>query len=204
MRGIDGVARNRRQHLLVSSYHGDQEQQGALRAMRGRVDGLLVLSPYAESPGFLTDNLPQSLPTVLINTYLPGRPPGAEHRRPRRRHGDDPPPAGCRPPPHCLHFWSGPQLRRARCLRGFRDALVAFGSGAEGIELPGDFDEASGHRAGQELLAAGALPDAVFAANDMMALAACMRSRRQGSVCRPMLPWQVSMTFHWRVSSTRR
>ena len=29
MRGIDGVARNRRQHLLVSSYHGDQEQQGA-------------------------------------------------------------------------------------------------------------------------------------------------------------------------------
>lgn len=72
MRGIDGVARERRQHLLVSSYHGDQEQQGAaLRAMRGRVDGLLVLSPYAESPGFLTDNLPQSLPTALINTYLP-------------------------------------------------------------------------------------------------------------------------------------
>lgn len=72
MRGIDGVARERRQHLLVSSYHGDQEQQGAaLRAMRGRVDGLLVLSPYAESPGFLTDNLPQALPTVLINTYLP-------------------------------------------------------------------------------------------------------------------------------------
>ena len=39
MRGIDGVARNRRQHLLVSSYHGDQEQQGAAPAMRGRVDG---------------------------------------------------------------------------------------------------------------------------------------------------------------------
>lgn len=70
MRGIDNVARSRRQHLLVSSYHGDQEQQGAaLRAMRGRVDGLLVLSPYAESPGFLTDNLPQSLPTVLIDHH---------------------------------------------------------------------------------------------------------------------------------------
>ncbi|MBJ7516154.1 MAG: substrate-binding domain-containing protein, partial [Stenotrophomonas sp.] len=55
-------------------------------------------------------------------------------------------------------------------LRGFRDALAAFGSDAQGIELPGDFDEASGHRAGQELLAAGTLPDAVFAANDMMAL----------------------------------
>ncbi len=32
-----------------------------------------LCSPYAESPGFLTDNLPQSLPTVLINTYLPGQ-----------------------------------------------------------------------------------------------------------------------------------
>ncbi|MEL5920786.1 LacI family transcriptional regulator, partial [Stenotrophomonas maltophilia] len=62
MRGIDNVARNRRQPLPVSRYHGDQEQQGAARrAMRGRVYGLLVLSRYAESPGFLSDNLPQSL-----------------------------------------------------------------------------------------------------------------------------------------------
>ena len=63
----------------------------------------------------------------------------------------------------------------------FRDALAAFGSGAEGIELPGDFDEASGHRAGQELLAAGALPDAVFAANDMMALG-CLFACQQAGV----------------------
>lgn len=73
IRGIDGAARVAGQHLLVSSYHGDPEAQGrALRSMRGRVDGLLVLSPYAEQPGFLTDNLPQSLPTVLINAHLPG------------------------------------------------------------------------------------------------------------------------------------
>lgn len=57
IRGIDQIARARRQHLLVSSYHGHPEEQGeALRAMRGRVDGLLVLSPYADRPGFLTDN----------------------------------------------------------------------------------------------------------------------------------------------------
>ena len=43
MRGIDQVAREHGLHLLVSSYHGHPEEQGAaLRAMRGRVDGLLV------------------------------------------------------------------------------------------------------------------------------------------------------------------
>jgi LacI family transcriptional regulator len=183
MRGIDNVARARRQHLLVSSYHGDQEQQGAaLRAMRGRVDGLLVLSPYAESPGFLTDNLPQALPTVLINTYLP------EQDHPVLSIDDH---AGAMAMTrHLLEvghrriaFIAGPDLNfdaRER-LRGFRDALSAFGAGAEGIELPGDFDEASGHRAGQELLAAGALPDAVFAANDMMALG-CLYALGQAGV----------------------
>jgi len=183
MRGIDQVARAHRLHLLVSSYHGDQVQQGAaLRAMRGRVDGLLVLSPYAESPGFLTDNLPQALPTVLINTYLP------EQEHPvlsiddhagavaMTRHLLD---AGHRR----IAFISGPDSNfdaRER-LRGFRDALAASGSGAEGIELPGDFDEASGHRAGQELLAAGSLPDAVFAANDMMALG-CLYAFAQAGI----------------------
>ncbi|MER2178677.1 MAG: substrate-binding domain-containing protein, partial [Stenotrophomonas maltophilia] len=154
----------------------------ALRAMRGRVDGLLVLSPYAESPGFLTDNLPQSLPTVLINTYLP------EQDHPVLSIDDH---AGAMTMTrHLLDvghrriaFISGPDLNydaRER-LRGFRDALAAFGDAAQGIELPGDFDEASGHRAGQELLAAGTLPDAVFAANDMMALG-CLYAFAQAGV----------------------
>lgn len=172
VRGIDGVARARRQHLLVSSYHGNQDEQGqALRAMRGRVDGLLVLSPYAENPGFLTANLPPALPTVLINTRLPDEQYpvlsiddhagavamtehllAAGHRR--------------------IAFIAGPESNfdaRER-LRGFRDAIAAHDGEASGIELPGDFDEASGYRAGQALLASGPLPDAVFAANDMMAL----------------------------------
>src|SRR5690606_5994638 len=72
IRGIDTVARAHRRHLLVSSYHGDPAEQGAaLRAMRGRVDGVLLLSPHARQPDFLRDNLPQSLPTVLINARAP-------------------------------------------------------------------------------------------------------------------------------------
>jgi LacI family transcriptional regulator len=166
----------------VSSYHGDQEQQGAaLRAMRGRVDGLLVLRPMPRAR--FPDRQPAAVVADGVDQHLSARagPPGAEHRRPCRCDGDDPPPAGRRPPPHCLHFWPDLNFDARERLRGFRDALAAFGSGAEGIELPGDFDEASGHRAGQELLAAGALPDAVFAANDMMALG-CLYAFTQAGV----------------------
>jgi len=172
IRGIDGVARERRKHLLVSSYHGAQEAQGAaLRAMRGRVDGLVVLSPYADQPGFLTDNLPTGLPVVMINTHLPDDAYpvlnidnhggavammrhliGAGHRR--------------------IAFIAGPQanFEAAERLRGYRDALAELLPGTAEWVVPGDFDEASGMEAGTALLASAQRPDAVFAANDMMAL----------------------------------
>ena len=172
IRGIDGVAREHRRHLLVSSYHGAQDAQGAaLRAMRGRVDGLLVLSPYADQPGFLTDNRPDGLPVVLINTHLP--------------HGDYPVlnidnhggavammrhlvASGRRR----IAFIAGPACNfdAAERLRGYRDALAELLPGVAEQVLPGRFDEASGMEAGTALLAAGTRPDAVFAANDTMAL----------------------------------
>ena len=172
IRGIDVVARARRQHLLVSSYHGHPEEQGeALRAMRGRVDGLLVLSPYADRPGFLTDNLPTALPAVLINTHLPDATypvlsidnfggasamvkhlAEAGHQR--------------------IAFICGPEdnFDASERLRGYRTALAQHLPGAEAIELPGDFDESSGYEAGKRIVASKQRPDAVFAANDMMAL----------------------------------
>lgn len=172
IRGIDAVARARRQHLLVSSYHGHPEEQGeALRAMRGRVDGLLVLSPYADRPGFLTDNLPTALPAVLINTHLPDATypvlsidnfggasamvkhlAEAGHKR--------------------IAFICGPEdnFDASERLRGYRTALAQHLPDAQPIELPGDFDESSGYEAGKRILASRQRPDAVFAANDMMAL----------------------------------
>ncbi|WP_340648846.1 LacI family DNA-binding transcriptional regulator [Pseudoxanthomonas winnipegensis] len=183
IRGIDGVAREHRRHLLVSSYHGAQDAQGAaLRAMRGRVDGLLVLSPYADQPGFLTDNLPDGLPVVLINTHLP--------------HGDYPVlnidnhggavammrhlVAGGR---RRIAFIAGPACNfdAAERLRGYRDALAELLPGVAEQVLPGLFDEASGMEAGTALLAAGSRPDAVFAANDTMALG-CLFAFNQAGV----------------------
>jgi len=171
IRGIDAPARASGRHLLLSGYHGDPEEQAAaLRAMRGRVDGLLVMSPYAERPGFLAENLPHPLPAVLISTQQdePAWPvfeidnhAGAVAMTRHllslgHRH---------------IAFIGGPEHNhdaRER-LRGFRDA-VAGQAGARRSEYPGDFDEASGHSAGRAILGAEDRPDAVFAANDMMAL----------------------------------
>ena len=70
IRGIDLAARARGLHLLVSSSHGDaSEAAAALRAMLGRVDGMLVMSPHVDA-GFLRDQLLADLPMVLMNTPL--------------------------------------------------------------------------------------------------------------------------------------
>ena len=67
IRGIDQRAKRSGYHLLLSSAHGDRTELGsALRAMRGRVDGLIVMSPDIEADT-LAANLPDSQPVVLLN-----------------------------------------------------------------------------------------------------------------------------------------
>jgi LacI family transcriptional regulator len=172
MRGIDQVAREHGLHLLVSSYHGHPEEQGAaLRAMRGRVDGLLVMSPYAGEADSLTGNMSTVLPTILINTHLPESAFGVLNidnhggARAMVRHLVG---SGRRR----IAFIAGPDnnFDAHERLRGYRDALAEALPEAKPWVLPGAFDEASGHSAGRVLLESGQRPDAVFAANDMMAL----------------------------------
>ncbi len=181
MRGIDQVARTRGMHLLVSSYHGNPEEQGAaLRAMRGRVDGLLLLSPYVHDDDFLARNVDASLPLVLMNAADPVTRPsiGIDNyggARTMVRHLLD---IGHRR----IAFVCGPEdnddARERR--RGYRDGIAEAGADLAPWELPGRFDEASGHLAGQALLALGTRPEAVFAANDMMALGCIHALGRDG------------------------
>ncbi|MDR7272734.1 LacI family transcriptional regulator [Pelomonas saccharophila] len=170
IRGIDQAARARGLHLLLSSSHDDAvEAAAALRAMNGRVDGLIVMSPHADDD-FLSQNLPPALPAVLLNSGVSkpaqrvfavdnfgGARAMTEHlvRSGRRR----------------IAFLGGPQANfeaRER-ERGYRAGLAAH---AEPWLLEGDFSEAAGERAGAALLAlpAAQRPDAVFAANDIMAI----------------------------------
>ena len=183
VRGIDQAARRHGLHLLVSSYHGNPaEQATALRTMRGRVDGLLVMSPFLGDTAPLRDNLTAAIPAVLVNTRIDAGPCGTlgidNYRGARAmvRHLVD---TGRRR----IAFIAGPEdnYDAHERERGYRDELAASLPGTTPRVLRGDFGEASGHAAAQEMLRAAELPDAVFAANDMMALG-CLFALGQAGV----------------------
>jgi len=171
LRGIDIAARGRGLHLLVSSTHCDIVEAGtALQALIGRVDGLLVMSPYVNGR-FLQERVRSSLPIVLISTV------DVDHTH-TSFYVDNYSSAyamvahlvacGHRSIAHI----AGPELHvdAQERLRGYRAALARELPDAVEHVLRGDFNEESGYRAGRELLAATERPDAVFAANDMMAI----------------------------------
>lgn len=183
MRGIDGVARERHLHLLVSSYHGNREEQAmALRSMRGRVDGLLVMSPHVTSVDDPVESVLSALPVVLMNTRANETgclTVSVDNHGGARAMVAHLIACGYR----SIAFIAGPQdnFEAHERLRGYRDALADGLPGAQAWVIQGDFDEASGHRAGQRLLAAADRPDAIFAANDMMALG-CLFAMQQGGL----------------------
>lgn len=171
IRGIDGAARRHGLHLLLSGSHGDRaEAAAAIKAMSGRVDGLLVMSPHLDVRA-LADNLPRGLPVVLMNTrgdgvefacltvdnyggayamvrHLAGR----GHQR--------------------IVFIGGPEpnFEAQERLRGYREALAEWLPGSEPLVLPGDFTEECGWRVGNRIIAMEPRPDAIFAANDATAI----------------------------------
>ena len=171
MYGIDQVAREHALHLLVSSYHGDPREQGeALRAMRGRVDGLLVMSPYDDRDGYLADALAGLPDAVMIGARADGI---------GRRVGIDNHAGAMAMVAHLVEaghrriaFIAGPvdNFDARERLRGYGEAIATLVPDVRPEVLQGDFREESGVQAARRLLAAPVLPDAVFAANDMMAL----------------------------------
>jgi LacI family transcriptional regulator len=170
IRGMDLAARRSGYHLLVSGFHGDRaETRAMLRAIRGRVDGVIALSPDLAAGAF-EENLPRGFPVVLLNCDS-GKTGYASIRVDNRggafamtRHLLD---LGHRR----LAFIGGPAGNHdaAQRLRGFREAL-ARRPGARGVEVPGDFREESGYAAAARLLAGKPPATAVFAANDAMAI----------------------------------
>jgi LacI family transcriptional regulator len=170
--GIDLAAREKGFHLLVSrSSSSADEFTSALRSMRGRVDGLIVMAPDIDTSALLRQSA-GSVVTVLVNPEVAmpglhaisiGNVDGAQsvvrhlvslgHRR--------------------IATITGPayNIDARQRLEGWRAALVEAGlQPAPELEFRGDFSEPSGYDAAAELLRVEPRPSAVFVANDYMAI----------------------------------
>lgn len=179
VRGMEREASRRGYLLLLSNLHGRNEQAvNALRAMRGRVDGLVLMAPHLASEE-LSLTLPKGLPTILINTRdTSGHHPSI--------HLDNA--AGARAVVDhlvslgrtCLVHISGPTGNIDAQER--RDAFTSAVAdhGIEGQVLEGDFEMESGEAAILKLIAENSKFDAVFAGNDNMAIGALETLRASG------------------------
>jgi LacI family transcriptional regulator len=174
IRGSDQTAQQARYHLLVSSSHNNREEIGAaLRMMRGRVDGLVIMSPHIDAQT-LDANLPHAGPVVLLNCYIQGdgfdsmnidnfggsremvrHLLGHGHKRIAILKGID------------------QNFDAAERLRGYRAALQESGTPLiSALELSGSFSEASGYEGAKKVLSLSPRPTAIFASNDSMAIGA--------------------------------
>lgn len=182
IRGADQTAQQNNYHLVVSSSHANRaEIEAALRMMRGRVDGLVVMSPNIESH-LLRANLPHSLPIVLLNCVVTDDDfdslnvdnEGGAYQMVRHlvHHGH-----------HRIAIikGSGGNFEAAERLRGYRRALEHGGAELDAsLEIEGTFSEASGYDAIRTMLALPSPPTAVFASNDAMAVGALSGLRDAG------------------------
>ena len=172
LRGMDCTARKAGLHVLVSSSHADAEEVlAALRALRGRIDGLIVMAPDLDARDAV-QSAATKIPLVLIdagpgvegcNTLSIANTEGAHavvrhlirlgHRR--------------------IAVITGPprNVDAQQRLAGYHAALREAGlPRVTELEIAGDFTEPSGYEAGGRLLALDPQPSAVFASNDYMAI----------------------------------
>jgi LacI family transcriptional regulator len=182
LRGSDQTAQQSHYHLVVSSSHNNKEEiHAALTMMRGRVDGLVIMSPHIDAHT-LKENLPPSLPVVLLNSYVDddsfdslnidnfgGAFEMVQHLL---QHGY-----------RRIAIIKGIEqnLDAAERLRGYHAAIEKGGGERDSkLEVSGSFSEASGYDAVKKLLSTSPRPGAIFASNDSMAIGALSALRDEG------------------------
>jgi LacI family transcriptional regulator len=174
IRGVDQTAQQNNYHLLVSSSHSNRgEIKAAIQMMRGRVDGLIIMSPHIDAVT-LNQNLPKSLPVVLMNCIVDGDSFDSlninnfdasfaitkhliEHQHER------------------IAIIRGAEnnFDANERIRGYRTAIQKFlGGESKLVEIPGNFTEESGYEAVKTILKFSPRPTAIFASNDSMAIGA--------------------------------
>jgi LacI family transcriptional regulator len=179
VRGMDREASRRGYLLLLSNLHGRKQQAAlALQAMRGRVDGLVVMAPQLSEPD-LAQALPAALPALLVNTRTKdGGRPSIHLDNAAGAHAvvDHLVKLGRK---HLIHI-AGPDgnIDAQERSGAFRDACARHRVRCEIV--PGDFTEESGAGAIEKLVRSGGAFDGIFAANDNMAIGAMQALRSAG------------------------
>lgn len=181
IRGMDEAAQRHGFHLLISSSHADKDGiETAMRAMRGRVDGVVVMSPDLDADSLL--NIPRSLPVVLLCSDA------------KRSDCDSLTIDNCRGARAMVRHLMGLGHERigiikgaarnydaAERLRGYRLALREQSIQIiPDAEVDGGFTEEGGYAAALTLLAIELPLTAIFAANDAMAIGALSALRESG------------------------
>ena len=172
VRGMDKAASESGYLLLLSNMHADSALAGqAMNAMRGRVDGLIVMAPQL-GEAELKLALPGGMPAVLVNSPNEAgrhalRVDNAGGARAMVTHLLE---AGRRRIVHIAGIAGNRDAEERR--QGYLDAMAALAPDLPVRVIDGDFHEDSGERTVRELIAGGQGFDAIFAANDMMALGA--------------------------------
>jgi LacI family transcriptional regulator len=181
IRGMDDTAQRNGFHLIISRSHATKHGiETAMRAMRGRVDGVVAMSPDLDAESLL--NIPTTLPVVLLCSVSRGN--GVDSLTIDNCRGAK---------AMVKHILSLGHKRiaiikgaprnydAAERLRGYRLALKEAGLKSDrSLELEGGFTEAGGYAAALEILELDPRPTAIFAANDSMAIGALSALRESG------------------------
>jgi LacI family transcriptional regulator len=180
IRGIDQTARRKGYHVLVSSSHSDHHAiESALRSMRGRVDGLILMIPDIQVKA-IASQLPEGFPVVLMNCA--GDPDGHDAISIANYEGAYAMVQHLIAQGHrriAIIKGAGRNHDAAERLRGYRAALRDAGFEPDTrLEAPGDFSETSGYQAAADLGRLSPRPTAIFASNDAMAVGALSALRQ--------------------------
>ena len=175
IRGIDEASRQSGYQILLSSYHNSEaETAKAISTMRGRVDGMLVMAPYSQisAKGFEALHAPlvmlnemrnEDIASVAVDSYQGGVDASSHLVALGYKN---------------IAHLSGPNsnLDAAARKQGYMDAMEK--SGQLPIIFKGDFTEECGQKIAHAIVEKNQKDpstkiDAVFAANDMMAIGLC-------------------------------